>query len=179
MLQTPFVVPKDVSFNDALALTQSLLDRVEKDELSSQAISSAIATLVQNENGARGFFVNYLTSEKPMADNPGTEIVQGLRSSPEIVAELLVKNLAMSAAQALYHRRQENEEMARSSERVRSRTAHLIELVEMPCVYSRCRQLSETAVTGEGSYKTFLERWSYDAEQRQAISQALESVIAQ
>jgi len=40
----------------------------------------------------------------------------------------------MSAAQAVFHRRYEKEEMAQSSEQVCERTARLIELVELPSV---------------------------------------------
>jgi hypothetical protein len=49
------------------------------------------------------------------------------------------------------------------SDRVRSRTARLIEQVELPQVRERSSALHESAVTGEGTYKTFLQRWGYDA----------------
>jgi hypothetical protein len=32
-------------------------------------------------------------------------------------------------------------------------------------------------VTGTGTYKTFLQKWGYDAEQRQIICQALDRVL--
>ena len=133
---------------------------------------------VKSENGARGFFVTYLTSDTDEANEPSESVVQALQSSPEIVAELLAKNLAMSAAMTLTHSRQGNEEMARSSERVRDRTTHLIVRVNLASVYDRCQKLLESATTGEGSYKAFLERWGYDTQQRRLICQALNSVIA-
>jgi len=71
------------------------------------------------------------------------------------------------------------EEMAQSSEQVCERTARLIELVELPSVHEHSQKLLETAATGEGSYKAFLERWGYDPEQRQAICQALKQVISE
>jgi len=57
----------------------------------------------------------------------------------------------MSAAQAVFHRRYEKEEMAQSSEQVCERTARLIELVELPSVYEHSQKLLETAATGEGT----------------------------
>jgi hypothetical protein len=170
-------VPEAVTFEQAIALTQSLLSQAEAGEVSEPEIAAHVAELVKTENGARGFFVTYLTSEVSIADNPSTLVVQALRSNPHIVAELLVKNLAMSAAQAVFHRRNHKQEMAEGSERVRKRTARLIELVELPCVYDISQKLLETAATGEGSYKAFLQRWGYDAQQRQAICQALKQVI--
>ncbi len=177
MINLPIKVPETVTFEQAIALTQSLLYLVEAGELKELEIAAVISELVKTENGARGFFVTYLTSESSLADNPPAAVVQALRTSPE-VAELLVKNLAMSAAQAVYHRRNHKEDMAQDSERVHKRTAHLIELVNLPAVYDRIGQLQETITKGEGSYKAFLERWGYDIEQKQVISQALQQVVS-
>lgn len=169
-------VPETVTFEQAIAITQSLLSQVEAG-IQEPEIAAVISKLVETENGARGFFVTYLTSESSLADNPSPAIVQALQTSPEVVA-LLVKNLAMSAAQVVFHRRNQNEEMAQASERVRQRTAHLIELVELAAVRDRIDKLLQTLARGEGEYKAFLERWGYDIEQRQAISQALQQVIS-
>lgn len=177
MVESSLNVPSDITFEQAIAFTESLLERIAANELSPSDIEQAIAELVKTENGARGFFVTYLTSETTLADHPSQEVVQALQSSPETVAELLVKNLAMSAAMVLAHHRNENEQMAQQSKQVRDRTATLIELVELDTVYDRCKQLLETAVTGSGTYKAFLERWGYDAQQRQLICEAMESVI--
>ena len=169
-------IPESVTFEEAIAFTQSLLNQTATDK-SQQAIAETIAQLVKSENGARGFFVTYLTSDNPLADNPSPEVVQALQSSPTIVAELLVKNLAMSAAMAISHRRKGNEEMAQGSDRVRSRTTHLINQVKLPQFPELAQALRESAITGEGSYKTFLQRWNYDTEQRQVICQAIAQVI--
>ena len=99
-----------------------------------------------------------------------------LRSSPEIVSELLVKNLAMSAAMALTHRRNQNEEMAESSERVRQRTTHLIKQIQLDSVSDKLQQLRESVITGTGHYQAFLERWEYDPQQKQMIQQVLSTI---
>ncbi|MBE9126463.1 MULTISPECIES: hypothetical protein [unclassified Coleofasciculus] len=170
-------IPENVTFEDAIALTESLMTKMDTGELSQTEAADAIAQLVKTQNGARGFFVTYLTPEGTLADNPSPEIIQALQSSPDTVSELLVKNLAMSAAMAITHRRNNNEEMAQGSDRVRMRTANLIERVELPQVRELALKLRESAVTGEGSYKTFLERWQYDAEQREIIRQTIDRVI--
>ena len=168
-------VPAAVTFEQAIALTESLLSQVEAGS-SQTDIATVISALVKTENGARGFFVTYLTSVSSLADSPSAAVVEALRSSPEIVSELLVKNLAMSTAQAIFHRRQQKEDMAQGSEQVRQRTTKLIQLVDLPSVRDRAQKLIDTAKTGEGIYKSFLERWHYDTEQRQAICQALEQI---
>jgi hypothetical protein len=176
MSQSLLNIPPTVSFEQAIALTESLLSQIEAGSLTEADIAAIISALVQTINGARGFFVTYLTSTSALADSPSATVVAALRSSPEIVSELLVKNLAMSTAQAIFHRRQQKEDMAEGSEQVRQRTTKLIQLVDLPSVRDRAQQLLETAKTGEGIYKGFLERWNYDTEQRQAICQALEPI---
>lgn len=170
-------IPEDVTFEDAIALSESLISQMQAGELSQPEAAEAITQLVKTANGARGFFVTYLNGEGTLADNPSPEVIQALESSPDTVAELLVKNLAMSATMAVTHRNNGNEEMAQGSDRVRSRTIRLIEQVELPQVRELAIALRESAVTGEGSYKAFLERWQYDAQQREVIRQVIDQVI--
>lgn len=171
------VAANDITFEDAIAFTQALLAKLEAQEMSEADTEAALASLVRSANGARGFFVTYLTDERSLADQPSAAVIKALQTAPDTVAELLVKNIAMSSAMAVTHRRNEDEAMAQSSERVRSRTANLIHLTQMPLVIEKAQQLARSAVTGTGDYQTFLNRWGYDAEQRQVIAAALEQVL--
>ncbi len=172
-----FSVPAEVSFEQAIAHTQTLLEQMASGAWSDQQISEAIAALVQTPNGARGFFVTYLTDDRPLADHPSLGVIQALQSAPDTVAELLVKNLAMSSAMAIAHRRNHHEPMAQGSDRVRSRTVLLIKALQLPQVAELAQQLHESATTGTGAYQTFLTRWGYDAEQRSRIAEVLTGVI--
>jgi hypothetical protein len=171
------LAPADISFEDAIALTHSLLAQMEQGNLSEAEIGKAIAALVSSMNGARGFFVAYLSDEGAIADQPSDAVVQALQTSPEIVSDLLVKNLAMSSAMAITHRRNGNENMAQGSDRVRSRTVRLIEKLQLTAVVEKAQKLHESASTGLGEYKAFLDRWGYDAEQRQVIQRSMEGAL--
>lgn len=170
-------VPEKVTFEQAIELTQSLISQIETGELSEAEIAVYLTDLVKTDFGARGFFVTYLTSDSTLPDNPSQAVIQALRTNSETVADLLVKNLAMSAASAVAHRRNHNQEMVASSEKVTRRTANLIKLLQLPAIDQHSQNLLETVTTKEGSYQAFLERWGYDAEQQQAICQALNLVI--
>jgi hypothetical protein len=170
------IIPEAVTFEEAIALTQTLMYQLETTGSTAET-TEAIAQLVKTENGARGFFVTYLTSAGTLADNPTPEIIQALKESPDIVAELLVKNLAMSSAVAVSHRRDDNEPLAQGSDQVKIRTTRLIEQTELPQVRALALELRESAVTGAGTYKTFLQTWGYDAEQRDVICQVLDQVL--
>ncbi|MEC4891968.1 MAG: hypothetical protein SAL07_01675 [Oscillatoria sp. PMC 1051.18] len=175
-MNAKFHVPRSVKFPEAIDLAQSLLARMEAGKMSEEKIKMAIASLVSTEEGARGFFVTYLTDERSLADRPSPATIAALETSPEIVAELLVKNIAMSAAMAVSHRRNHNEKMAQDSERVCRRTANLIKEVNLASLPKKLQQLQESAATGEGSYQEFLQRWNYDRQQREVILQAIAEI---
>jgi hypothetical protein len=165
--------PDQISFEDAIAETQALLEKMATKSISNSEIQTTITKLVQTQNGARGFFVTYLTDERPFIDSPSTGIIVALRSSPNIVGELLVKNLVMSSASALAHRRNQDEAMAQGSEKVRDRTSYLIKAVKLPIVSEKLQEMEKSLTTGQGEYEAFLERWGYDAEQKKVMKSAI------
>jgi hypothetical protein len=117
--------------------------------------------------------VCFLTGEWQLADAPSSGVVRALQSAPNAIAELLVKNLAMSTAMAIFHRRAGNEEQAQGSDRVARRTSLLIEKVDLAEVREISGQMQNSAITNTGEYSAFLEKWGYDAEQKTAIANAL------
>jgi hypothetical protein len=167
-------IPESVSFEDAIAYTQSLLSQREQGYLAEAEVTEAIARLVQEKPGTRGFFVAYLTDERAIADQQDDSILQGLQSGGDLVAEILLKNLAMSTAMAISHRRQSNEEQAQGSERVKRRSVELLQKLHLPQISQIAAQLNHSATNDNGSYQSFYQRWGYDSEQRQAIQQALQ-----
>ncbi len=170
-------VPENITFEEAIALTQEIISEMETGQLSEDKIELLIGDLVKSKNGARGFFVSYLTDSRPLADNPSPSIFKALESAPEIVVELLVKNLAMCSAMVVYHERNQDEETANESKRVRSRTTKLIKSVNIPSLSGNIQELYLATTTGQGNYKDFLTRWGYDTEQLRAIEQAIKSLV--
>jgi len=170
-------VSETITFEEAIDFTHTLLEKMAENQLTNSEIKAAIASLVKSENGARGFFVTYLTDNRPIVDNPSPSAIEALKTSPNIVSELLVKNLAMSSAMVITHRRNQDEELAQGSDKVHRRTAYLIEQLRSDLLTKKLKQLQESAATGEGNYKTFLQRWGYDEEQKQVIQKAIAEVI--
>ena len=176
-------VPEAITFEQAIALTQSLMAQMQADQtaepISEAELEATLTSLLSSENGARGFFVTYLTDECPLADHPSEAVIRALQSSPSIVSELLVKNLAMSSAMAVAHRRNQNETMAQGSDRVQARTVDLIQKVQLAEVTDKATKLRDSAATGSGDYQAFLARWGYDSEQRQVIEQQMQRALGQ
>jgi hypothetical protein len=59
---------------------------------------------------------------------------------------------------------------------VQARCTELLRLLEPDAVKQRLETLLAAASQGEGDDVAFLDRWGYDAEQRQAIAAAIEAV---
>ena len=173
-----FPVPEGITFEQAIALTQSLLAAIEKGETTDAEVETVVTALVSNQTGARGFFVSYLTDERSLADQPNAAVLNALSTSPDIVSDLLVKNLAMSAAMGVLHRRQQSLDMAQGSDLVRSRSLTLAQQLQLSAMQARTQQLLATLDSGTGPDQAFLERQGYDAEQQQAIRPTLQQVIA-
>ncbi|MEG4303857.1 hypothetical protein [Microcoleus sp. D3_18a_C4] len=184
-IPSSLLASESITFEGAIELTQSLLSFMEADSLRDsyasrllQAdIQQAVTSLVKTQNGARGFFVTYLTDDGEEADHPSPGVVEALRSAPEIVAELLVKNLAMSAAMVVHHSRQQKEEMAAGSARVQERSRNLIQILQMPACQTIASQMLESLQSGNGEYEKFFQRWGYDDEQKRAIGSAVRSAL--
>ena len=164
-----------ISFENAIQQTQDLLTQIEF--LDANTITQKLTELVSTENGARGFFVTYLTSDLSYTEYPSLEVITALKTSPILVNELLVKNLAMSTAMVIYHRKQGDEENARGSERVQEKTGQLIKQLLSPELGEKLQQLATSLNREQGEYQAFLERWGYDDCQRQAIAKIIQPFL--
>jgi hypothetical protein len=175
-VESTFTVPEEVTFEQAIALSQALVDQMAEGAIADDLLEPAIAQLVASENGARGFFVTYLSDERPIAEPPTAAVISGLKTAPAIVAPLMVKNLAMSTAMAIAHRRNQDEALAQGSDRVKARSADILQAIQSNETNAQIHALITSIDTQAGDYAPFLKRWGYDSEQQQAIRQALESL---
>ena len=167
-----------LSFSQAIATTQTLMEKISANQLSEAEIQRQISSILSTKNGGRGFFASYLTSELTLADNPSTGVIDGLRSTSQVTSELLVKNLAMSSAMAVVHARHGDRNNFEGSQKVGRRTKCLIQKIAMKAVEEEIQKLQHSVKTGEGEYTNFLKRWSYDREQKQAIQEAISDALA-
>ncbi len=170
-------ISADIRFDEAIDITQNFLMQIKDDRLSSSEIQDFVTKLVATSNGARGFFVTYLTSTEPICDEPRSEIISALGAHPEITADLLVKNIAMSTAQKLYHQRRDDLDMAASSATVATRTIAIVQQLNLPQIREMCRELVDTIQGNTDKYADFLTRWGYDDEQKNAIAQAVSQLV--
>ncbi|ACK64325.1 conserved hypothetical protein [Rippkaea orientalis PCC 8801] len=174
---TTWQVPDNLSNEQAIELAYSLLEQMESNQLTDNEIEQRIIDLAKSKTGARNFLGAYLTSNSNLPDSPSVRVINALKSSPEIVSELMVKNLAMSTTMAITHRRNNDEENAQGSDKVCQRSAKLIKALNLDIIQDELNQLLNSITTGEGEYQAFLERWGYDQEQLQAMATKVTQVL--
>jgi hypothetical protein len=166
-----------ISFREAIAQTQTLVDRLAQGNLAEGELASLVSQLVATKEGARGLFVGYLTHAHPVADEVHGDLLRGLGANRELVTELLVKNLAMATAQSLAHSQGGDPTAAADSQRVARRTSQLITHLSWPEIYAQCQDLALSTTGTGGSYGDFLSRWGYSAEQLQVIQAATTAIV--
>jgi hypothetical protein len=158
-----------------MELTTLWLRQWEAGELSEEVLADRVGQLVSSRDGARGFFVVALAGDGPLMDRLPEPIAMQLSSAGAAVVDLTARNLAMSTAMAVHHRRQGDGDQQGRSLRVQRRCQELLQHLESALVTSRL----ETLLAGTadvGVDREFLERWGYDQEQKQAIAAAIEAV---
>ena len=124
--------------------------------------------------GARGFFVVSLSTDCALMDRFPDALIFQLRSSGEIVVDLTVKNLAMSSAMIIKHRKNKDPHEVQS-ERVRIRCIELLKLLDSTKVKKRLDVLLE-ATKGNGTDLKFIKKWGYNDKQINAISESIYEV---
>tara|TARA_B100000700_G_C14866096_1_gene771022 strand:+ start:252 stop:770 length:519 start_codon:yes stop_codon:yes gene_type:complete len=160
---------KKPSFKQALDATILWCNAWEEGNLSDEVLADRIAELVETHEGARGFFVISLSSDCPLMDRLPEPLIFQLRKVGESIVDLTTKNLAMSSAMAVHHRRNQDKKHLSGSERIIARCTELLKVLEPNSVKKHLETLLDATI-GKGNKVDFLERWGYDNEQKKAIA---------
>jgi len=174
------------TFQQAMEITAQWLALWEAGELSEEVLADRVGELVASRDGARGFFVVALAGDSPLLDRLSEPLLLQLRRAGSGVVDLTARNLAMSTAMALAHGRNGDADQQAGSLRVQHRATELLRHLEPQAVRDRLESLLAAATGREETEAVrdeavandcaFLERWGYDAEQRQAIASVIEAV---
>jgi hypothetical protein len=166
-----------LSFQDAIAQSSEWIRRWDQEELSDDVLADAVGVIVRERDGARGFFVASLTSESPLMDRLPEPLIHQLRIAGEGIVDLTVRNLAMSSAMAVHHKRHEDHALMEGSLRVRARCTDLLKQLDPGMVKERLEMLLE-GLDSKGEDQEFLKRWGYDDEQKAEIKTAINDVAS-
>ncbi len=168
---------RETSFAGATGLAEALLAQMEAGEIAEDEAEEEIAALCSAIASARGFFVALLTGPFSLAEKPPPSLLRALKRRRDVVCDLLTRDLVMSSAMAVHHRRRGDQGGLEGSLRVAGRTRALIGALPVREMRRQLRSILSSIAAGDGEYTGFLARWRYDGEQLAAAREAVEALL--
>ena len=158
---------KEASFIQAINISAQWCKEWEEDLLSEEVLADRIAELIKTKNGLRGFFA-YALSDKDcfLLDKLPFSLIYKLNEGGKTVVEIVVKNLIMSSAQIIIHRRENNDEYEITSENISERCKAILRLLETQLVTKTVNQILKDLDTLGNSLNNSTK---YDIEQKNFI----------
>ena len=162
---------KQASFTQAINISAQWCKEWEEDLLSEEVLADRIAELIKTKKGLRGFFA-YALSDKNcfLLDKLPFSLIFKLNEGGDPVTEIVVKNLIMSSAQIIIHRRENNNEYEINSENISERCKAILKLLETKLVTKTVNQFLKDL---DNMGNSFDNSTKYDDEQKEFIKKQI------
>ena len=162
---------KEASFTQAINISVQWCKEWGEDLLSEEVLADRIAELIKTTNGRRGFFA-YALSDKDclLLDKLPFSLIFKLNEGGDAIVEIVVKNLIMSSAQIVIHRREKNHEYEIASENISDRCKAILRLLETKLVTKTVNQIVKDLDNMGNSFDNSVK---YDSEQKEFIKKQI------
>ena len=162
---------KEASFTQAINISAQWCQEWGNDLLSEEVLADRISELIKTKNGIRGFFA-YALSDKDcfLLDKLPFSLIYKLNEGGDAVTEIVLKNLIMSSAQIIVHRKDNNNEYEITSENISSRCKAILRLLETKSVKKSVNQVLTDLDNMGNSFDNSLK---YDSEQKEFITKQI------
>ena len=162
---------KEATFAQAINISAQWCKEWEEDLLSEEVLADRISELIKTKNGIRGFFA-YALSDKDcfLLDKLPFSLIFKLHEAGITVVEIVVKNLIMSSAQIIIHRRENNYEYEITSENISDRCKAILKLLETKLVTKTVNQFLKDLDNMGNSFDNSIK---YDSEQKEFIKKQI------
>ena len=176
-----------LTFEQAVETAPKLCEALQQGE-SPPTLTSFLGT----SEGARGFFVHWLTRDdwaRADEETPPAALQVALEGAPQEVADVMVMNVIMATATAIYHRRAGRRDQADMSQRTATRAKLLVRALRerVPTLGTAVlgvraalstdeekKKLMGVDAETEDAWLVFLQRWMWDDEQLERIAECME-----
>ena len=162
---------KEATFTQAINISAQWCKEWGDDLLSEEVLADRIAELIKTKNGLRGFFA-YALSDKDcfLLDKLPFSLIYKLNEGGDDVAEIVLKNLIMSSAQVIIHKRDNNLEYEITSENISDRCQAILRLLETKSVTKSVNQVFRDLDNMGNSFDNSVK---YDSEQKEFIKKQI------
>ncbi|MBO6974305.1 MAG: hypothetical protein JJ844_01250 [Prochlorococcus marinus CUG1435] len=162
---------KEASFTQAINISAKWCKEWAEELLSEEVLADRIAELIKTKNGRRGFFA-YALSDKDcfLLDKLPFSLIYKLNEGGVDVVEIVIKNLIMSSAQIIIHRRENNHEYEITSDNISDRCKSILRHLETKLVTKTINQVIKDL---DNMGNSFDNSTKYDLEQKQFIKKQI------
>jgi len=162
---------KEASFTQAINISAQWCKEWGEDLLSEEVLADRIAELIKTKKGLRGFFA-YALSDKDcfLLDKLPFSLIYKLNEGGHAVTDIVVKNLIMSSAQIIIHRRDNNQEYEITSENISDRCKAILRLLETKSVTKSVNQVLRDLDDMGNSFDNSVK---YNSEQKEFIKKQI------
>ena len=164
-----------MEFKAAIAEAANLLAKYQKQP--GDITEAQLEPFLSSEEGTRGFFVSYLSSDVDFAETPQA-LCAALRKSNPIASSIVVRNLVMSAASEASHRRSGDEEKAWASAAVAEKTGNLIADVNAQPLWNVLSEMRKSLLSEGDAFNDFLGRMNYSDDEKLTALTAVNLVLS-
>ncbi len=162
---------KEASFTQAINISALWCKEWGEDLLSEEVLADRISELIKTKNGLRGFFAYALSDiDCFLLDKLPSSIIFMLTEGGEEVVEILMKNLLMSSAQIVVHKRENNIKYQLSSENISERCKDILRLLDTKLVTKTINQIVKDLDNFGNSIDNSTK---YDDQQKEFIKQQI------
>jgi len=167
-------VSQEPSFIQSINITKDWCDEWENDLLSDEVLSDRIKELIKTKNGIRGFFAYALSDSKcSLLDKLPSSLIFTLRERGEYIVEITIKNLIMSSAQIINHKKNKNFDYAAISNNISDRCINLLKELDTKLVTKNInKMISEIDNMGN----SFEKNVKYSTEQKKFIREKVNEI---
>ena len=167
-------VSQEPSFIQSINITKDWCDEWENDLLSDEVLSDRIKELIKTKNGIRGFFAYALSDSKcSLLDKLPSSLIFTLRERGEYIVEITIKNLIMSSAQIINHKKNKNFDYAAISNNISDRCINLLKELDTKLVTKNInKMISEIDNMGN----SFEKNVKYSTEQKKFIREKVNKI---
>ena len=164
----------EVSFTQAINISAKWCKEWGEDLLSEEVLADRVAELIKTKTGCRGFFA-YALSDKDciLLDILPFSLIFKLNEAGVSIVEIILKNLIMSSAQIIIHRRENNNEYELISENISDRCKAILRLLETKLVTKAVNQIIEDL---DNMGNSFDNSTKYDVEQKDFIKKQISDI---
>ena len=168
------IISQDPSFIQSINIAKDWCKDWNDDLLSDEVLADRINELLKTKNGIRGFFAYTLSDTNcTLLDKLPSSLIFTFRERGEHIVEITIKNLFMSSAQILNHKKDRNFEYAERSNNISNRCINLLKALETNLVTEKInKMLSEIDNMGN----SFDNEVKYTAEQKNFIKNKVNEI---